>query len=67
VVGARSALRINTPYLLFNTMHDSFLSYATEDNDFATELAFGLRGNGLHVWFAPMFLRVGDRLVESIE
>lgn len=48
-------------------MHDSFISYATEDNDFAAEVAYGLRSNGLSVWFAPLSLRVGDKLLDSIE
>ena len=48
-------------------MHDAFISYATEDNDFASEIAYGLRGNGLKIWFAPLSLRVGDKLLGSIE
>lgn len=47
--------------------HDTFISYATEDNDFASELAYALRSNGLKVWFAPLSLRVGDSLLPSIE
>ncbi|MFP2165848.1 toll/interleukin-1 receptor domain-containing protein [Enterobacter ludwigii] len=48
-------------------MHDTFISYAVEDNDFVTDVAFGLKNNGLSVWFAPMSLKVGDRLLDSIE
>lgn len=48
-------------------MHDSFISYAIEDNDFASDVAFGLKSNGLSVWYAPMSLKVGDRLLDSIE
>ncbi|MFP1739615.1 toll/interleukin-1 receptor domain-containing protein [Lonsdalea quercina] len=48
-------------------MHDSFISYATEDNDFVSDVAYGLKSNGLSVWFAPMSLKVGDRLLDSIE
>ncbi|WP_233961046.1 toll/interleukin-1 receptor domain-containing protein [Pectobacterium versatile] len=48
-------------------MHDSFISYAVEDNDFVSDIAFGLKRNGLSVWFAPMSLKVGDRLLDSIE
>ncbi|PAC65655.1 hypothetical protein CJP04_03975 [Klebsiella pneumoniae] len=50
-----------------NKMHDSFISYAIEDNDFVSDLAFGLKRNGLSVWFAPLSLKVGDRLLDSIE
>ena len=48
-------------------MHDAFVSYAVEDGEFASEVAYGLRGNGLKVWFAPLSLRVGDGLLSSIE
>ena len=48
-------------------MHDSFISYATEDNDFALDLAYGLKANGLSVWFAPFSLTIGDKLLDSIE
>lgn len=47
--------------------HDTFISYATEDNDLASEIAYGLRANGLSVWFAPLSLKVGDKLLDSIE
>ncbi|MDE8740610.1 toll/interleukin-1 receptor domain-containing protein [Pectobacterium polaris] len=48
-------------------MHDSFISYAVEDNDFVSDVAFGLKSNGLSVWFAPISLKVGERLLDSIE
>ncbi|EGR1126215.1 toll/interleukin-1 receptor domain-containing protein [Vibrio cholerae] len=48
-------------------MNDSFISYATEDNDFAANIAYGLRANGLSTWFAPLSLKVGDKLLDSIE
>jgi hypothetical protein len=47
--------------------HDTFISYASEDNDFAAAIAYGLRANGLSVWFAPLSLKVGDKLLDSIE
>ncbi len=49
------------------SLHDVFISYATEDNDFASDIAFGLKANGLNVWFAPVSLKVGDTLLDSIE
>lgn len=49
------------------TPHDTFISYATEDNDFASDVALGLKANGLTVWFAPLSLKVGDKLLDSIE
>lgn len=48
-------------------LHDSFISYATEENDFVSDLAFALKANGLSVWFAPLSLKVGDKLLDSIE
>lgn len=48
-------------------MHDAFISYATEDNDLAAEIAHGLVSNGLSVWYAPLSLKVGDKLLDSIE
>ncbi|RZB31702.1 MAG: hypothetical protein SRB1_01321 [Desulfobacteraceae bacterium Eth-SRB1] len=48
-------------------MHDSFISYAVEDNDFVSDVAYGLKSNGLSVWFAPLCLKVGDKLLDSIE
>jgi len=49
------------------TLHDAFISYASEDNDFASDVALGLKANGLTVWFAPLSLKVGDKLLDSIE
>lgn len=48
-------------------LHDAFISYAMEDNDFASDIAYGLKANGLTVWFAPLSLKVGDKLLDSIE
>lgn len=50
-----------------DAMHDVFISYSSEDNDFAAEIAYGLRTNGLSVWFAPLSLKAGDKLLDSIE
>lgn len=47
--------------------YDGFISYATEDLDFATQLVLELKQNGLRVWFAEMSLKVGDKLLPSIE
>jgi hypothetical protein len=47
--------------------HDAFISFATEDSDFATELAIELKRNGLSIWFAPLSLKVGEKLLDSIE
>jgi hypothetical protein len=41
---------------------DVFIFYATEDNDFAADVACGLKANGISVWFAPLSLKVGEKL-----
>jgi hypothetical protein len=43
-----------------------FVSYASEDEAYATELAKSLRYLGLSIWFAPLSLRIGDKLLDSI-
>jgi hypothetical protein len=43
-----------------------FVSYASEDEAYATELAKSLRYLGLNIWFAPLSLKVGDKLLDSI-
>jgi hypothetical protein len=45
---------------------DAFISYATEDEELATDIAKGLKNRGFSVWFAPLNLKVGDRLLDSI-
>lgn len=46
---------------------DSFLSYAGEDEDFAKELVGALKAKGFNIWYAPLNLSVGDKLLDSIE
>lgn len=43
-----------------------FVSYASEDEAYATELAKSLRYLGLNIWFAPLSLKIGDKLLDSI-
>jgi hypothetical protein len=43
-----------------------FISYASEDEAYATELSRYLRLLGLRIWFAPLTLKVGDKLLDSI-
>lgn len=47
--------------------YEAFLSYAGEDSKFATELVGGLKTRGLRIWYAPLNLKVGDKLLDSIE
>ncbi|MBA4214736.1 MAG: hypothetical protein C0449_16815 [Polaromonas sp.] len=43
-----------------------FISYATEDEAYADELARSLQWLGLSVWFAPIALEIGGKLLDSI-
>src|SRR2546423_12590214 len=46
--------------------YDTFVSYATEDEEFAEKVAKALDVSGFTVWFAPLSLQIGDRLLDSI-
>lgn len=43
-----------------------FISYATEDEAYAKELANSLQWLGLSVWFSPIALQIGGKLLDSI-
>ena len=43
-----------------------FISYASEDEAYATELSKYLKYLGLSIWFAPLSLKVGGKLLDSI-
>ena len=43
-----------------------FISYASEDEAYARELSSHLRYLGLSIWFAPLSLKIGDKLLDSI-
>jgi len=43
-----------------------FISYASEDENYAGRLAKDLEYLGLKIWFAPLSLKVGDNLLDSI-
>lgn len=47
--------------------YDSFLSYAEEDTKIAFEIVGALKANGFRIWYAPIELSVGDKLLDSIE
>lgn len=46
--------------------YDVFISYASEDLKFASELAGGLKSRGFHVWYADSELKVGEKLLDSV-
>jgi len=45
---------------------DTFISYATEDERCASEIAGILKSRGFSVWYAPLVLKVGDNLLTRI-
>ena len=47
--------------------HDLFLSYANEDNEYASALVDSLESLGVKVWFAETEIEVGDSLRRSID
>lgn len=47
--------------------YDTFISYATEDTEFANRLAGGLIVRGVRIWYAPISLNVGDSILSGIE
>jgi len=46
---------------------DSFLSYANENEDFARELVGALKAKGFNIWYAPINLEIGEKLLDSLE
>lgn len=49
------------------TKSDVFISYASEDKQFVTELVGGLKSHGVNVWYDDFELKVGDKLLEKID
>lgn len=47
--------------------HHLFLSYANEDKEYASALAYSLESLGVKVWFAETEIEVGDSLRQSID
>jgi hypothetical protein len=47
--------------------YDVFISYATEDVVFASEIAGALKARGLRVWIATIEMDVGEKISDSIE
>ncbi|MGA2981633.1 MAG: toll/interleukin-1 receptor domain-containing protein [Terriglobales bacterium] len=47
--------------------YSCFISYSTNDQEFADRLHADLQNKGVRCWFAPHDLRIGDRFQEVIE
>lgn len=48
-------------------MWDAFLSYAEEDEKIALQIEGELKAKGFKIWYAPLNLKPGNRLLDSIE
>lgn len=51
---------------MMNKPYDVFISYAKEDEEFAQKVADSLKYLGFKIWFAPLALEIGDKLLDSI-
>ncbi len=50
-----------------NEFYSCFISYSTNDQEFADRLQKDLRAKGVHCWFAPHDVRGGRKLHEQID
>jgi uncharacterized protein YjbI with pentapeptide repeats len=44
-----------------------FISYCNDDRDFAEKLRTDLQNNGIHCWYIPEELKIGDKAQHNIE
>lgn len=47
-------------------MYNAYISYSSEDGDFAEKIASDLENRGLEVWFSKWEIRVGDSIIDKI-
>lgn len=47
--------------------YSCFISYSSQDDDFARRLHADLQSNAVRVWFAPEDLKIGDRIRDRID
>lgn len=47
--------------------YDIFISYASEDEDYANKLVLFLNSRGIKTWYAPVAIQLGDSILKSIE
>ncbi len=47
--------------------YSCFISYSTQDQDFADRLYADLQSNGVRCWFAPHDMKIGDEIRDRIE
>ena len=46
---------------------DAFMSYAGEDTPTAKTIVSGLETRGFNIWYAPVDLKIGQKLLDSVE
>jgi len=47
--------------------YSCFISYASKDHTFAERLYGDLQNNGVRCWFAPEYMKMGDRIRDTID
>ncbi|MBU2517908.1 MAG: toll/interleukin-1 receptor domain-containing protein, partial [Proteobacteria bacterium] len=47
--------------------YSCFISYSSQDDDFARRLHADLQSNKVRVWFAPEDLKIGDKILERLD
>ena len=47
--------------------YSCFISYSSNDDDFAHRLHEGLQGKGVRVWFAPEDMKIGDKIWDRLD
>jgi hypothetical protein len=68
-VGLPDALINYLPSLLSQAIHhySCFISYSTENKDFADRLHADLQNKGVRCWFAPHDMPVGGKILDEID
>jgi hypothetical protein len=68
-VGLPESLIDYLPSLLNQPLqfYSCFISYSSKDQPFVERLHADLQAKGVRCWFAPEDLKIGDRLVETID
>jgi hypothetical protein len=61
-LGAYQMPIVGTLHIATREFQSCFISYSSKDEEFATRLHADLRNSGVHCWFAPEDLKIGDKL-----
>jgi hypothetical protein len=54
-------------YLPRQLFYSCFISYSSEDQDFASRLYADLKNRGVRCWFAPEDMKIGDKIRDRID